>query len=186
MNSRHSLAEAHVASLSDISTIQATQGQLLAPVITYQRCGARQLSAGLVVMPPGAMSRAHRHAQHEMIVVIVDGWAATLIGEQLTPLLHGPGEFLFIPAGVTHVAVNLSRRHDLIAVEARADADFNRDVVLTPSHDQAAQRVAGRLRQNAEAGRLGLPVGWDQPQQRIWQQLRRQSLATPTDQRGGH
>ncbi|MET8797145.1 cupin domain-containing protein [Nocardia sp. NPDC004568] len=122
------------------------QGQNLTPCITRGRCGATNISAGYVNMPPGKSSRAHFHAHSEVVVVCTDGYAATLIGPDLIPHFHGPGEFMYIPEGVIHVAVNLSGTHNLIAVEMRTDPEFDDDVVLTPELETRAQVVAAELR----------------------------------------
>ena len=111
------------------------QGQRLLPCITRDVCGAEGISAGMVYMPPGARSKAHYHARHEIVVACVTGLAVTLIGPELTPHVHGPGEFLYVPENVMHIAVNLSATESLVAVEMRTDPQFNDDVVLTPEYD---------------------------------------------------
>jgi uncharacterized RmlC-like cupin family protein len=92
------------------------------------------------------VSKAHYHADSEIIVMCLRGRAATLIGPQLTPYLHGPGEFLYVPEGVVHVAVNLSDTDELHAVEMRTDPGFNDDVVLTPTYDSPVPELAALLR----------------------------------------
>jgi uncharacterized RmlC-like cupin family protein len=122
------------------------QNQRLVPCITSKVCGSSGISAGMVRMPPGAVSKAHYHARTEIIVMCLRGRAATLIGPQLTPYLHGPGEFIYVPEGVVHVAVNLSDTDELHAVEVRTDPGFNDDVVLTPTYDSPVQKLAALLR----------------------------------------
>lgn len=102
----------------------------------------------MVNMPPGKVSRAHYHAHSEIIVVCLRGQAATLIGPEMTPHLHGPGDFVYIPEGVVHAAVNLSETAELVAVEMRTDPMFNDDVVLTPEHDRAVAAAVVRLRRD--------------------------------------
>ena len=55
-------ARVHLAAPTDVTPAHAVQGQRLTRLITHASCGARQLSAGLVVMPPGAVSAPHLHA----------------------------------------------------------------------------------------------------------------------------
>ncbi|MQY30119.1 cupin domain-containing protein [Nocardia aurantia] len=131
---------------ADTAEVFGPQRQRLTPCITTEVCGAEGISAGTVYMPPGGMSRAHYHAHSEIVVFCLRGDAATLIGPELEPYFHGPGEFIYIPEGVVHVAVNLGVADDLVAVEMRTDPQFNDDVVLTPEHDEAAAAVAARLR----------------------------------------
>lgn len=107
-------------------------------------------------MPPGKVSRAHYHAHSEIIVVCLRGHAATLVGPNLTPYVHGPGEFVYIPEGVVHVGVNLSETEDLVAVEMRTDPMFNDDVVLTPDYDSAVVDAVARLRRDLTTVGVGL------------------------------
>jgi uncharacterized RmlC-like cupin family protein len=122
------------------------QNQRLTPCITSKVCGTTGISAGTVRMPPGAVSKAHFHAHSEIVVMCLRGRAATLIGPQLTPYLHGPGEFIYVPEGIVHVAVNLSDTEELHAVEMRTDPGFNDDVVLTPTYDDRVPELAALLR----------------------------------------
>ncbi|WP_280255232.1 cupin domain-containing protein [Nocardia wallacei] len=135
-----------VARPFDSAAVVGRQGQILTPCITHDRCGTTNISAGLVNMPPGKSSKAHYHARSEIIVVCTEGYAATLIGPDLIPYFHGPGEFMYIPEGVIHVAVNLSPTASLVAVEMRTDPEFDDDVVLSPEYDIRAQSVANELR----------------------------------------
>lgn len=128
------------------ATVIGPQNQRLVPCITSKVCGTSGISAGMVRMPPGAVSKAHYHARTEIIVMCLRGRAATLIGPQLTPYLHGPGEFIYVPEGVVHVAVNLSDTDELHAVEMRTDPGFNDDVVLTPTYDSPVPELANLLR----------------------------------------
>jgi uncharacterized RmlC-like cupin family protein len=122
------------------------QNQRLIPCITSNVCGTTGISAGMVRMPPGAVSKAHFHAHSEIVVMCMRGRAATLIGPQLTPYLHGPGEFIYVPEGIVHVAVNLSDTEELQAVEMRTDPGFNDDVVLIPTYDNLVPELAALLR----------------------------------------
>lgn len=122
------------------------QEQLLTPCITQETCGAEGISAGMVNMPPGGRSKAHYHAHSEIVVVCLRGRAATLAGPELTPYYHGPGEFIFIPEGVVHVAVNLSDTDNLVAVEMRTDPHFNDDVVLAPEYEPKVPAIIAGVR----------------------------------------
>ncbi len=97
-------------------------------------------------MPPGTSSQVHHHSHSDIVVMCVQGWAASLIGPELEPRLHGPGEFIYIPAGVLHMAVNLSTTEELVAVESRTDPQFNEDVVVSPEFQAAGEAVAATLR----------------------------------------
>lgn len=122
------------------------QGQRLFPSVNTTLSGSSQLSIGTVLMPPGGISRAHVHNRYELVVVVVEGLAATLLGPDLEPAVQGPGDFLLIPAGVPHVAVNLRADHRVLAIETRADPDFNNDVELLPELDAKAAEMATLVR----------------------------------------
>lgn len=97
-------------------------------------------------MPPNTSSKAHYHREADIVVMCVQGWAATLVGPDLEARIHGPGEFIFVPAGVLHMAVNLSTVEVLVAVEARTDPHFNEDVVVCTELQSEAEEVAAALR----------------------------------------
>lgn len=124
------------------------QEQLLTPCITRQVCGAEGISAGMVNMPPGVRAKAHYHAYSEIIVYCLQGHIAALIGPEMTPHFHYPGEFIYIPEGVIHVAVNLSESENATAVEIRTDPHFNEDVILTPEYEHGVDNIVADLRKD--------------------------------------
>ena len=85
-----------------------------------------------IVLQPGTQGLRHQHNNAETVIYVLEGQARTLIG------LHGEvvvdnqaGDFLFIPAGVWHQPMNVSDR-PVVAIEARADADDQSNVILAP------------------------------------------------------
>jgi uncharacterized RmlC-like cupin family protein len=137
---------ARVVTAAERATTIGPHGQHLIPCVTQETCGAEGISAAMVNMAPGKVASAHFHAHSETIVMCLRGWAATLIGPDLTPHVHGPGEFLYVPEGVVHVAVNLSATDDLVAVDIRTDPLFSDDLVLVPEFDAQAAGIAAALR----------------------------------------
>ncbi|WP_158892567.1 cupin domain-containing protein [Amycolatopsis anabasis] len=118
------------------------QGQHLTPVIHRGVIPVEAVSAGRIHMPGGHVAHAHRHRTTELIVYVLDGWAATLWGQDMQPIAHGPGSMLYVPAGVPHTAVNLSMNTSVLAVEFQSNPDFGGDVELMPELDPvAASRV---------------------------------------------
>ncbi|MBL8446343.1 MAG: cupin domain-containing protein [Zoogloeaceae bacterium] len=84
--------------------------------------GAGGLSMHLVVIPPGARSDPHRHIGYETGIYVLEGEVLTRWGERLEhEVVSRAGEFLFVPAGVPHEAVNLSATAPARAVVARND-----------------------------------------------------------------
>lgn len=84
--------------------------------------GATGLSMHLVVIPPGARAAPHVHLGYETGIYVLEGRVMTRWGAALEHEVEsGPGEFLFIPPGVPHEAVNLSDTQPARAVVARND-----------------------------------------------------------------
>lgn len=142
-------------------SIFGAQGQRLIPMITQEMCGTTGLSACMVYMPPGRVAKPHLHVKNDIVVVVIEGYAASLIGPNLEPVFHGPGEFIFIPEGVVHVAVNLSTTERLVAIEMRTDPKFNEDVAPTPEHDEKTKQVVAGLQKQYANGTLKLPEHWN-------------------------
>ena len=91
--------------------------------ISGQTVGARGLSMHIVVIPPGARAAPHRHVGYETGIYILEGRVATRWGESLeNEVISEPGDFLFVPPGVPHEAINLSATEPARAVVARNDA----------------------------------------------------------------
>ena len=64
---------------------------------------------------------------------VLEGQARTLIGLNGEVVVDNQaGDFLFIPAGVWHQPMNVSNR-PVVAIEARADADDQSNVILAPN-----------------------------------------------------
>ncbi|WP_330249715.1 cupin domain-containing protein [Nocardia sp. NBC_00565] len=141
---------ARVVAAAEMAEVVGPQQQHLIPCVTRETCGSEGISAAMVNMVPGKVALAHYHAHSETVVVCLSGRAVTLIGPDLVPYEHGPGEFLYIPEGVVHVAVNHSATESLVALDIRTDPQFSADLVLTPEYDAPAAEVAARLwRDNA-------------------------------------
>jgi uncharacterized RmlC-like cupin family protein len=98
--------------------------------------GARALGVRLIMMPPGTRGMPHFRADREIALYIVSGETEVWHGEGLVRRSTvRAGDFLYIPPGAPHLAVN---RADVtsIAVEARDDpADEGGSVVIElPRH----------------------------------------------------
>ncbi|MFL5018429.1 MAG: cupin domain-containing protein, partial [Rhizobium sp.] len=79
---------------------------------------------------------AHRHDGHETALLMTAGkeieiWSGTRLERR--DQVH-PGDYLFIPAGVPHVAVNRSKENAEF-LGARNDPAANESVVLMPELD---------------------------------------------------
>ena len=84
--------------------------------------GATGLSMHLVVIPPGARSEPHIHLRYETGIYVLQGRVETRYGEGLAQsIVSEPGDFLFVPPGIPHEAVNLSDSEPARAIVARND-----------------------------------------------------------------
>ena len=90
--------------------------------ISGQTVNASGLSMHLVVIPPGARSEPHVHIGYETGIYVLEGEVLTRWGAALEhEVVSRAGEFLFIPPGVPHEAINLSATQPARAVVARND-----------------------------------------------------------------
>jgi uncharacterized RmlC-like cupin family protein len=99
--------------------------------ISGANSGARGLSMNRVVIPPGGQAAAHRHVGSETAIFLLAGHVKTFYGPCLEKsVINQTGDFLFIPAGVVHMPVNLSSSEAAIAIVARNDANEQEQVEL--------------------------------------------------------
>ena len=90
--------------------------------ISGRTVGATGLSMHLVVIPPGARAEPHVHVGYETGIYVLEGTVCTRWGSQLEyEVISRAGEFLFVPPGVPHEAINLSATEPARAVVARND-----------------------------------------------------------------
>ncbi len=118
---------------------EGKQGPNYTPGISAETVGALRLWLGSVTLPPhGGRTRAHIHENHESAFYLVSGSEVELYsGDHLQHReVAYPGDYLYIPAGVAHVAVN---RGELPAVfvGARTDPNEQESVVMRPDLDES-------------------------------------------------
>ena len=90
--------------------------------ISAQTVGASGLSMHLVVIPPGGRSEPHSHLAYETGIYVLEGTVRTRWGAALEhEVVSRAGDFLFIPPGMPHEAINLSDSEPARAVVARND-----------------------------------------------------------------
>jgi uncharacterized RmlC-like cupin family protein len=110
--------------------------------ISGANSGARGLSMNEVRIPPGGRAQAHRHVGSESAIYLLSGTVETFYGPCLEQrVVNRAGDFLFIPAGVPHMPVNLSRTQPAVAIVARNDPNEQERVELLSS-DQPGQGSA--------------------------------------------
>ena len=90
--------------------------------ISGDTVGARGLSMHMVVIPPGAKADPHSHRGDETAIYVLEGRVETRYGARLeASVVSEAGDFLFIPPGIPHEAINLSATEPARAIVARND-----------------------------------------------------------------
>lgn len=90
--------------------------------ISGQTVNATALSMHIVVIPPGAKSEPHSHIGYETGIYVLEGSVQTRWGDSLeNETVSQTGDFLFIPPGIPHEAINLSKTRPARAIVARND-----------------------------------------------------------------
>ena len=92
------------------SAALAEQGSVYSSGVSAETTGAAELWLGIISLPPGKRTAAHHHAAHETALYMMSGVEVDLYtGPALERHDHlRPGDYLFIPAGLPHVAINHS------------------------------------------------------------------------------
>ena len=113
------------------------QGLTYTPGVSAETVGSKALWVGSGPVPPGGRTKAHVHEHHESAFYMVSGEEVELwTGDQLQHRdVARPGDFLYIPAGVPHVAVNRSATPALF-VGARTDPNEQESVAMRPDLDE--------------------------------------------------
>jgi len=117
-----SATEARVLSIRPDQAVDTLQRLPYFIGISGRTVGATGLSMHVVVIPPGARSEPHLHVGYETGIYVLEGEVLTRWGPALEhEVVSRAGEFLFVPPGVAHEAINLSATHPARAVVARND-----------------------------------------------------------------
>lgn len=112
------------------------QGSVYAPGISKETAGSEVLFLGVVTLPPGGRTKAHVHELHDSAHYMLSGEEVEFwTGDELEDrqLAH-PGDFIFTPAGVPHIAVNHGQT-PAVFVTARNEPTAQESVVMRPELD---------------------------------------------------
>jgi uncharacterized RmlC-like cupin family protein len=119
----------------------AKQGFSYFQGISRENAGASGLCLYKVVIPPGGSAQAHFHKDHETAVYLLEGRVETFYGESLArSVVNGPGDFIYIPAGMPHKPVNLSVTEVAIAIVARTDPNEQEGIVPVEEPEHLRRR----------------------------------------------
>lgn len=126
------------------TTYQGKQGPTYAGGVSAESVGARAIWLGQVTLPPGGRTKAHFHAEHETAFFVLSGSCDLWFGLKLEQHeVARAGDYLYIPAGVAHVAVNRSETEPFVVVGGRTDPSEQESVVLQPELDHLVPPPAG-------------------------------------------
>lgn len=127
-------ARCHV--IRSVAAYEGKQGPSYAGGVSAESVGARGIWLGMVTMPPGSRTRAHLHEGHETAFYVLSGECDLWYGDGLREHeMARAGDYLYIPAGVPHVAVNRSQTEPFVVVGGRTDPNEQESVVLRPELD---------------------------------------------------
>ena len=114
-------------------SFQGKQGLFYAPAISAETVGSQAIHMQIVILPPGARAKAHKHEHHETAIYALNGISHMWYGEQLEHhAIVRPGDFLYIPADMPHLPYNPSATDTVTAIIARTDPNEQESVVLLP------------------------------------------------------
>ncbi len=129
--------------IRSVESYEGKQGPTYAGGVSAETAGAQAIWLGMIRMPPGSRTKAHLHEGHETAIYVVSGEVDLWYGEGLREYeVARAGEYLYIPAGVSHVAVNRSQTEPVVAVAARTDPNEQESVALRPELDGAVPAAA--------------------------------------------
>jgi uncharacterized RmlC-like cupin family protein len=122
--------------VSGAASYVSRQGSEYAPGISQETVGSRVLFLGMVTIPPEGRTKAHIHEHHESAFYMLSGDEVELwTGDALEhrEVAHR-GDYLYIPAGIPHVAVNRGKT-PAVFIGVRNEPTAQESVVMYPELD---------------------------------------------------
>ena len=115
---------------------RAEQGSDYQPGVSAETVGSQVIWLGMITLPAGARTKAHVHEHHETALYMTGGDVMELwTGDELEHCESvRPGDYIYIPANVLHVAVNRGSS-PAVFIGARNEATAQESVVLRPEMD---------------------------------------------------
>ena len=118
------------------STYVSKQGSVYAPGVSAETVGSKVVFLGMVTIPPEGRTKAHFHEYHESAFYLMSGEEVELCtGDHLEHReIARPGDYLFVPAKVPHVAVNRGKT-PAVFIGVRNEPTAQESVVMLPELD---------------------------------------------------
>ncbi|MCG2638603.1 MULTISPECIES: cupin domain-containing protein [Bradyrhizobium] len=111
------------------------QGSDYEPGVSAETVGSKVLFLGIVTLPAGVRTKAHVHERHDTALYLLSGEIEMWTGDQLQHReLVRPGDYIYIPANVLHVAVNRGEK-PAVCIGTRNEPTAQESVVLYPEMD---------------------------------------------------
>ncbi|MFC5827274.1 cupin domain-containing protein [Nonomuraea insulae] len=105
--------------------------------IAAETVGAHNICMHLQTIPPGGSGKAHKHNHHETAIYVIKGKVGAWYGEGLREFAEAhEGEFIYIPASMPHMPINLSQTEPAEVVLARTDPREQESTVLLPDLEE--------------------------------------------------
>ena len=116
---------------------RAEQGSDYEPGVSAETVGSKSIWLGMISLPPGKRTRAHVHEFHETALYMLSGDEMELwTGDELQYRdVVRPGDYIFIPVNMLHVAVNRGRE-PAVFIGPRNEATAQESMVLRPEMDR--------------------------------------------------
>ncbi len=112
------------------------QGFTYAAAVSAETAGASGIHMQLLIVPPGARAKAHKHEAHETALYVLSGEVGMYYGEKLeNHMVTRAGDFVYIPADTPHLPYNMSETQPATAVVSRTDPNEQESVVMLPELD---------------------------------------------------
>ena len=133
----HKLTEAKASVVKGGEGYKAEQGTDYLPGISAETAGSKSLWLGIVTLQPGQRTRAHVHERHETAFYMMSGSDVELwTGSELQHCDRvRPGDYLFIPANLLHVAVNRGSE-PAVFIGSRNEPTAQESLVFHPEMDR--------------------------------------------------
>lgn len=115
---------------------EGKRGLSCAAGVIAESAGSSAIWIGKITIAPGARTNVHFHEHHETAIHVLTGDVEMWSGHDLsTHPVVGAGDYLYIPVGVSHVAVNRSPTEPATAILALTDSNEQESVFLQPELD---------------------------------------------------
>ena len=131
-----SISNGYASVVAGGAKFTSPQGSDYEPGVSAETVQSKALFLGQVTLPPGKRTKAHVHEKHETAMYFLAGDEIELYtGANLEHRdVLRPGDYLYIPANVLHVAVNRAAA-PAVFIGTRTEATINESVLLFPDKD---------------------------------------------------